>query len=140
MTYRLFLDDVREPSDVGNYIHPVELRKQYRLYDWIIVRNYPEFCDKINELGIPSIISFDHDLADVHYHSNVSDWEKETYDDPREFEDDYLKTGYHCAKWLIDKLTESNLPLPICYVHSMNPAGADNIKSILRSYLKYFNF
>ena len=30
MSYRLFLDDIRMPYEVGNYISPVELRKEYK--------------------------------------------------------------------------------------------------------------
>lgn len=139
MTYNLFLDDFRYPVDVGNYINPVELRQLYRKEEWVIVRNYPEFVQKIKELGIPSIISFDHDLADGHYHKSFMNQDSIQYEDYREFEDDFNKTGYHCAKWLLEQLSEANLPLPICYIHSMNPIGSDNIRSLLNQYVKYYN-
>ena len=71
MSYYLFLDDIRMPWQVGNYIYPVELRSEYRLQNWIIVRNYKEFINTINEKGFPQCISFDHDLADIHYDPNT---------------------------------------------------------------------
>jgi hypothetical protein len=45
---------------------------------------------KIQELGIPDVVSFDYDLADVYYEKQQFDYNDETQE----------KTGYHCAKWL----------------------------------------
>ncbi len=124
MSYQLFLDDVRMPYQVGDYMYPVELRRQYRLEEWKIVRNYQEFVAAINELGLPSKISFDHDLADVHY-------------DPATWTESFVyqeETGYDCAKWLCDYCMERGLPLPEYYVHSMNPIGKENIIKYLTNY------
>ena len=57
---RIYLDDVRTPVE-GN---------------WIVVRNYQEFVDKVNELGLDNIelVSLDHDLGDTamaEYFNNV---------------------------------------------------------------------
>jgi hypothetical protein len=113
MSYNLFLDDIRMPYDVGNYIYPVELRQYFRKYEWVIVRNYDEFVKHIVENGMPHVVSFDHDLADEHY------------DPSKRYKE---KTGYDCAKWMIDfsKSYMVNLPkLIMC--HSMNPVGKENI-------------
>ena len=48
MSYKLFLDDERFPVDPEN---------------WIIVRNYFEFMNVLNEMGPPAYVSFDHDLG-----------------------------------------------------------------------------
>ena len=48
MTYKLFIDDTREPSDVT----------------WVIVRSYDEAIAYIVSHGLPNFISFDHDLSD----------------------------------------------------------------------------
>src|SRR5690606_9779053 len=110
---------------VGNYILPVELRELYRKEKWEIVRNYDEFVDWIRENGIPKMISFDHDLADEHYHPamNVSD------EDYNVLYDEFVeRTGYDCAKWLIQYCQDNYLDLPekvIC--HSMNSVGRNNI-------------
>lgn len=123
MSYNLFLDDVRRPKDAFNYMHlPV-----YNLEEWIIVRNYYAFITLVEKKGIPNIISFDHDLADIHYKEQNFDYDDENYE----------KTGYHCAKWLIYYCIDNNLELPNeIIVHSMNPYGSQNIKSLFESYLK----
>ena len=48
MSYKLFIDDERDP--IGD--------------DWVIVRSYDEAISKIKELGCPGFISFDHDLGE----------------------------------------------------------------------------
>jgi len=47
------------------------------------------------------------------------------------------KTGYHCAKWLIDYCMDNEKELPKkIIVHSMNPYGSKNIKSLFDTYFK----
>lgn len=126
MSYNLFLDDFRIPADTFNYTgDPIYLKK-----DWVIVRSYNEFVEYINLNGLPEVISFDHDLADVHY--DVQDHvDQDYYDTVTE------KTGYHCAQWLINYCMDNNKELPKdIMIHSMNPIGSQNIKSLFKSYLK----
>jgi hypothetical protein len=61
-TKGIFLDDIRLPSDLSYYI-PKEEITPYLLTNWTIIRNYQDFVTYISENGIPSIISFDHDLG-----------------------------------------------------------------------------
>lgn len=124
--YRLFLDDIREPWQVGNYIYPVELRKEFRLHEWVVVRNYVDFVKCIKERGLPTHISFDHDLADCHYLTPNDAWLL----DPS-LSEAFEETGYDAAKWLCEYLSENKLPLPVCYVHSSNPVGKENIEALL---------
>lgn len=115
--YRLFLDDIRTPESTYSYIkNPIYKEK------WIIVRSYNEFVSYITENGIPSLISFDHDLADM-------------------ITDDVMteKTGYHCAKWLIEYCIDNKINPPDYLVHSMNTAGASNIKYLIENYKKFLN-
>jgi hypothetical protein len=138
MGYNLFLDDFREPHEVGNYILPVNFRTYYRLKPWVIVRNYAEFVTCIEEKGMPDIISFDHDLADEHYTPEHywDDYDKsKEYQESREYTE---KTGLGCAEWLVNYCMDKDLPLPKYFIHSMNPVGADNIKNYLENYLKVF--
>jgi len=122
MSYNLFLDDIRELKEVFLYT-----KNQLYLLDWIIVRNYDEFVKTIEERGIPEIISFDHDLSLEHYGSQLS------YDQYIE------KTGYDCAKWFINYCIDNKKELPaIILIHSMNPAGSANIKSLFDTYNKCF--
>jgi hypothetical protein len=129
MAYNLFLDDIRMPYQVGDYIRPISLRSMYRLKQWEIVRNYDEFVSIIFEKGIPSIVSFDHDLAEIHY--DPSTWtEGFKY---------HEKTGLDCAKYLIQICQDFKVDwLPEWYVHSMNPVGGENIKNYINSYEKTY--
>ena len=96
---KLYLDDVRNPKTDG----------------WIIVRNFEEFVDFIQENGLPDEISFDHDLGED------------------------TQTGYDCAKWLCDYCWTNGLPVPPSNVHSANPVGRDNIISLIKSFEKRLN-
>ncbi|MFP3598383.1 cyclic-phosphate processing receiver domain-containing protein [Chryseobacterium sp. SIMBA_029] len=113
----LFLDDIRYPHEVYRYTkQDIFLRN-----DWHIVRNYEEFVTRITEKGLPKWISFDHDLADEHYLKPDSL--------------DYTeKTGYECAKWLIEYCLENHVDLPEFYCHSMNPVGKENILRLLENF------
>lgn len=122
MGVNLFLNDFRMPHDAGDYRPDT----RYRTENWVVVRSYDEFTKFIKKEGMPSLISFDHDLADEHYAF------KGDYDEVKE------KTGYHCAKWLVDQCFKKNLPLPECLVHSMNPVGRENISTYLDNYKKYY--
>lgn len=44
------------------------------------------------------------------------------------------KTGYHCAKWLVEYCMDNNAPLPKWNIHSANPVGKENIKMLLENY------
>lgn len=47
------------------------------------------------------------------------------------------KTGYDCAKWFINYIIDIKLDLPkTILIHSMNPVGSANIKSLFDSYIK----
>lgn len=131
-SYRLFLDDIRMPTDTLHYITS-DLVKEYRLYDWKIARNFDEFVNYITIYGVPTHISFDHDLAPEHYTPEEywNDYERsKVYQHSKIYTE---KTGEDCAKWLCLHLKETKQEFPICYVHSQNPVGADNIKSVLNN-------
>jgi hypothetical protein len=125
-TYNLFLDDIREPYDAFLYTKDTDFSK----LKWTVVRNYEEFVEVISSNykkydSFPNLIAFDHDLADEHYeHSSGA----VAYSDMEE------KTGMHCAKWLIDFCLDFDLPLPNYKVHSMNPAGKQNILGLLNNF------
>lgn len=124
--YNLFLDDVRLPLQAANY-GPPELSAMFRLLPWHIVRSYDEFVAIINQLGLPEKVSFDHDLADIHYDPSI--WtEGFKYHD---------KTGHDCAKWLVQYCLEHNKDLPEYYCHSANPVGKENILAVLNTYKNF---
>lgn len=115
----LFLDDIRYPIEAYHYTkQDVFLRN-----DWYIVRNYKQFIDRILENGLPEMISFDHDIADENYLQL----------DSQQFVE---RTGYDCAKWLVEYCMDNGADLPEFYCHSMNPVGKENIESLLKNFKK----
>jgi hypothetical protein len=117
----IFLDDIRTPLGTTHVTIPN--------YPYTIVRDYWEFCIAVEEyykdIGeAPCYVTFDHDLNCIDYIENPD------YDGRDE------KTGFHCAKWLIEFCEKYNLDFPEYGVHSMNPIGKENIVSLIESYKK----
>ena len=129
---KIYLDDVRTPKDK----------------DWLVVRNYHEFVNLVQKLGLKNIgtISLDHDLGDsamTEYHTNVSPNFKLNYENITE------KTGYDAAKFLVDEYYTQNperlemnyfdrkkepLDFPIVLTHSANPIGSANIMGYINNF------
>lgn len=133
---KLFLDDIRIPKDAIGLV-PSNLNQFYWDNNWIVVRNYYEFCNYIQKFGLPEFISFDHDLADFHYDYSPEDYENMTEEDMVIKFGTMEKTGYECAKWLVDWCLENSLRLPQFVVHSANPVGKQNIESYLNNATKH---
>ena len=97
MTYKLFIDDERYP--VGD--------------SWVIARTSNEAVEIIKEQGIPSFISFDHDLGG-------------------------RDTSMIFIHKMIDFVLDGDMMIPDdfdFYVHSQNPIGKQNIEGILKSFI-----
>jgi hypothetical protein len=129
---RIYLDDVRTPIE----------------QDWIVVRSYQEFKDKVMEIGLKNIhmISLDHDLGDSamsEYFTNVSPNYKLDYTNITE------KTGMDCTKWLVNQFYDENpkriemsrfdkrnvpIRFPAVYVHSANPIGSANMMGYINNF------
>jgi hypothetical protein len=126
----LFLDDIRVPYTVFDYTG----NDIYTLSFWQIVRNYESFVAHIDQKGLPDVISFDHDLADSHY-TPPEFWDD--YEKSKEWQDAQVhteKTGYDCAKWLVQYCIDNKKKLPKFYCHSLNPVGKDNILRLLNNH------
>ena len=142
MSYNLYLDDWRTPTDTLISKKPIELKKVISHNEWEIVRSYREFVDIIERKGLPDIISFDHDLADVYIFKGnerqiIPPGEAE-FDYDRYNEDE--KTGYHCAKWLVEYCINNKKQLPKYIIHSDNQVGSENIKSYLENFKKHYKW
>lgn len=136
-TYKVFLDDVRNVIDVRHYIG----NNIYLDSNWLVVRNYNEFVNAImigynNYNVFPYLISFDHDLADEHYSKKMH---KKNHEYNSLYEKFNEKTGYDCAKWLVEFCIDNSVKLPKFLIHSMNPVGGENIKQYLNNYLYHEN-
>jgi len=121
--YNLFLDDIRIPSHVTWVDMPMKV--------YTIVRDYKEFRDAIWNRGIPKFVAYDHDLSDAHYGHGLKG-DNIPYDQYNE------KTGYDCAKFLVNECNKLGVKHPPYVVHSMNPVGKQNIISYVESYNKIF--
>ena len=75
------------------------------------VYDYDEFVNFINKNGVPEFISFDHDLGEG-------------------------KTGFDCAKFLVDYCLDKRITKINFHVHSQNPVGKENIEKLLENFNK----
>lgn len=131
----LYLDDYRSPK--GKLLYKFEALNIEGIIEWVIVRNYEDFVYHILTEGLPDIISFDHDLAEEHVEAFFRNCGVPTDQMSIDYDAYKEKTGYHAARWLCDFCEKEGLDLPLCTVHSANPAGSDNILSVINSYLKH---
>lgn len=118
----IYLDDVRTPVDK----------------DWIVVRNYDEFVDKVTEIGFKNIelISLDHDLGDTamrEWYTNVAKNFTLDYNNITE------KTGMDCAKWLVERWMDGE-PVVTVKVHSANAIGSANIMGYINNFKHIYRF
>ena len=114
--YKIYLDDIRTPIDK----------------DWIVVRSYDQFVNKVNELGLENIdiISLDHDLGD----SAMKEWYTNVYHNyTLDYDNITEKTGMDCTKWLVEQWLDGK---PVCKVtiHSANAVGASNMMGYINNY------
>ena len=114
MSWNLFIDDERVPADVtwASARHEHLLRTE----QWTIARNYDQVMQLVAARGMPSRISFDHDLG----HNE--------------------RTGYQIAQRLCDMDIDDEQKFPAdfeFYAHSMNPIGKMNIMRYLTRYMEF---
>lgn len=105
--WKLYLDDIRIPEDST----------------YTISRTMEDAQTLILSYGVPSFISFDHDLG-------------------MDRDGNLLATGYDFAKWLVEMDMDGIIKIPKDFsftVHSANPVGAKNIQEYLKNYLTYRN-
>jgi len=134
--YKIFIDDYRIPLDCIKYMHS-RIGKKNPIYldrDWVRIKSYKQFVKCIKKNGLPFLISFDHDLHESHY-APQEYWD-DSYDEWAKVQNFVEKTGYDCAKWLVDYCMINNVSLPECFVHSENPHGTKNIITCLENFKK----
>lgn len=127
---KLFLDDIRQPKDACYLVQ--DWAKLYFNDEWDVVKTHKEFVRWVKRNGVPTHVSFDHDLADVHYDIDFDDWDIYTAEQLGVEE-----TGLDSAKFLVDYCENNGFDLPLYQVHSANPIGRRNIKSYLDNAKKH---
>ena len=130
----LFLDDIRNPfellPDGSSWLvfSPIE-----QPFEVIWVKSYNEFIEYIIKNGLPKAILFDHDLGlENHIHRINNGMSKRESKKLKPLE----KTGFDCAKWLVEYCMDNNKPLPLYNIQSANPVGKANIDGLLKSFIK----
>ncbi len=104
----IWLDDVRDPFKNGWLVFsPIE-----RPFDVIWLKSYRQFIKWITKNGLPDGICFDHDLGDG-------------------------KSGFDCAKWLVEYCLDHNAKLPAWNMQSANSVGKENISGLFLSFMKH---
>ena len=128
MSYNLFLDDQRDPEDA--YLSDTRrmLVDVSNASTWEVVRSYPEFVACLKRRGFPDRVSFDHDLHFEHVRYFVEHTMTTGFIEYANFTH---KTGKHCADFLVNALLEVDFPAPICYVHTANHVGRNEIRKSL---------
>lgn len=110
MTWNLFIDDERLVQDVT--WAPLKIQEKYQNEEIAVARTFEEVMFMIEHMGMPSFISFDHDLG-------------------------VEKTGYDIAKKLVELDLDDEYPFPpgfSFFIHSQNPVGKKNIEMYLGGY------
>ena len=120
---KLFIDDVRIPSDVG-FVNS----------EWTIARNYDQAIAMMS-LFFPEEISFDHDLGeDSKSGLDVAKYlifiDEQYIDSRREFEKYEPEFKFRKTEYVDPKTFKF-------YVHSANPVGKENIEGLLNNYIKF---
>ena len=113
---KIYLDDVRTPIDK----------------DWLVVRNFHEFVNLVNKVGLESIelISLDHDLGD----SAMREWHKNVYHNyTLNYDNITEKTGMDCTKWLVEQWLDGK-PVVDVVIHSANAIGSANMMGHINNY------
>jgi hypothetical protein len=116
MKNKIYLDDIRTPIDK----------------DWLVVRNFHEFVNLVNKVGLESIelISLDHDLGD----SAMREWHKNVYHNyTLNYDNITEKTGMDCTKWLVEQWLDGK-PVVDVVIHSANAIGSANMMGYINNY------
>ena len=115
----LWLDDYRDPFENNNewlrLFCPFRL-EEIETITW--AKSYDDFVRYITADGLPDLICFDHDLGDIN--------------------DKEEKTGYDCAKYLVNYCMDRGLDVPLWAFQSSNPVGRKNMFSLLNNYHNYY--
>ena len=106
----LWLDDWRNPHENDWLVFSPILQP----FDTIWVKSYNEFVEYITKNGLPDGICFDNSLGDF---------------DGKGIE----KTGYSCAKWLVEYCLDNNVKSPLFNSQSSEPDSRDRIIGLLNN-------
>lgn len=115
----LWIDDIRNPMDP---IWQKWIKANFGTNDFDItwLKSYDEVVNFVNKFGIPSNVSFDHDLGDI--------------DNPTG-----EKTGYDCVKFMVNYCMDNDMEFPNYRIQSDNGPGRENMDKYIQNFKKYYN-
>lgn len=131
----IWLDDTRNPN-TNNWLRYSPIGFDVEVH-WL--KSYNDFVDWIKKNGLPDGICFDHDLGyDIdpnddyikYINGEISSYSLLPYNDNE-------KTGYDCAKWLVEYCIKNGLKYPPYNIQSDNTVGAENIDTYIKNYKKH---
>jgi hypothetical protein len=131
MKILLWLDDKRDPFK-DNWLKNFSPLQDPHQTVWLL--SYDEFTNYINSNGLPDAICFDHDLGLPNHIKRVQNGMSKRKSRSLKQQE---KTGYDCAKWLVEYCMDNELKLPLYNIQSSNPVGKDNIDSLLKNFIKH---
>lgn len=106
------------------------------LYPYVVwVKSYNEFVKYITNNGLPDAICFDHDLGKFTEQELLAIGVSKQEARKRKGEE---KTGFDCAKWLVDYCLDNDLDIPKFGLQTSNPVGKEKIKSLLEQYHEHY--
>lgn len=107
MTWQLFLDDIRNPK----YVYDEMLDPESEVWHtrWTVARSTEEAKRLVEERGMPSLMSLDHDLG-------------------------HTDTSMVFLNWLAREYWDGTNNVPRYRVHSANPTGSANIRAFMDSW------
>lgn len=114
MKILLWLDDIRNPFDYVDERTWIEAYSPIGIENvkCIWIKTYNEFCDYINQHGLPDAICFDNDLGEE-------------------------KEGYDCAKFVVNYCLNNDSPAPLYNIQSANPVAVENIDCYLKNFIEF---
>ena len=131
---QLFLDDQRMPKEASGYATVRGVNPDIYEMNWVIVQSYDEFRDWILKHGLPDMISFDYDLGEDDAKKKVA---KGISKKKARLDKKLAKSGFGCARWLVNHCIDRHLDLPKWAVHSANEIGYKKIKLLLDNFESY---
>ena len=133
--YNLFLDDTRHQEMHIDYLRTKNgFGELYLTEKWYNTIGIPSFKRIIEAKGLPSRISFDHDLGCTIHPSEKGLKRKQRKLDVTN------PTGMDCAKWLTNYCMDNKIKLTSeIKVHSANEEGAKNIRAHLDTFIRVYD-
>ncbi|WP_320052283.1 cyclic-phosphate processing receiver domain-containing protein [uncultured Acetobacteroides sp.] len=122
-TYKVLLDDYRDPEDLYYYNHD----EVYLEQGWLVVRSFEEFTANISGYyhrgAFPSLVSFDGAISTLHLSRDVG----------RDLETYVEKSTVDCAEWLAEYVAKNHLEMPEVKIHASSGEISQSIFEVVKA-------